>query len=118
LQHINSTRSGGGVAELLARLRPWTEALGIRTTWDMLTGSPEFFEVIKAMHNALQGSDLEIPHTDLDLYLQCLQDNARCLTLAADVVMVHDPQPAYLVQRPGGPAAAGVALSYRSVAAV
>lgn len=98
LQHINATRSGGGVAELLARLVPWTTSLGIPTTWDVLTSSPEFFEVTKAMHNALQGADSPIPPGDLGLYLQCVQDNASRIALAGDVVIVHDPQPAYLIQ--------------------
>jgi trehalose synthase len=97
LRHINATRSGGGVAELLSRLVPWTEALGIPTTWDVIRGEPGFFEVTKAMHNALQGGDGEIPHADLALYLECLRENARDLRLDADVVIVHDPQPAHLV---------------------
>ena len=97
LQHINATRSGGGVAEVLSRLVPWTEALGIPTTWDVVRGEPAFFEVTKAMHNALQGGDGEIPHGDLALYLECLRENARTLRLDADVVIVHDPQPAHLV---------------------
>ncbi len=97
LQHINSTRSGGGVAELLARLVPWTEELGIRTSWDVISGHPAFFEVTKAMHNALQGADIEILHRDLEVYLECLRENAAKVQLHADVVMVHDPQPAYLV---------------------
>lgn len=97
LHHINATRSGGGVAELLARLVPWTESLGIRTTWDVLTGSPEFFEVTKAMHNALQGADITIPHADLAVYVQCVRENAQRLALEGDVVVVHDPQPAYLI---------------------
>jgi trehalose synthase len=102
LQHVNATRSGGGVAELLSRLVPWTEALGVPTAWETITGSPGFFEVTKAMHNALQGADVEIPHADLELYLECLRENARRLRLDADVVVVHDPQPAHLVTF-GGP---------------
>ncbi len=97
LQHINATRSGGGVAELLARLVPWTESLGIRTTWDVITGNEEFFGVTKTMHNALQGADIEIPHSDFAGYLKCLQENAQRVKLDADVVLVHDPQPAYLI---------------------
>lgn len=96
LQHVNATRSGG-VAELLTRLVPWTEALGIRTSWDVITGELGFFEVTKAMHNALQGVDVEIPRGELTLYLECLRDNARRLELDADVIIVHDPQPVYLV---------------------
>lgn len=97
LQHVNSTRMGGGVAELLTRLVPFTESLGIRTGWDVIEGSTRFFEVTKSMHNALQGADIEISHGDRQLYLQCLQENARRLRLDADVVIVHDPQPAFLV---------------------
>jgi trehalose synthase len=98
LHHVNSTRSCGGVAELLVRLVLWAESLGIHTTWDVLTGNPEFFEVTKAMHNALQGADITIPHADLAVYGQCVQENARRLALEGDVVVVHDPQPAYLIQ--------------------
>jgi trehalose synthase len=36
LQHINSTGSGGGVAEILHRLVPLTESLGISTRWDII----------------------------------------------------------------------------------
>lgn len=97
LQHINSTRQGGGVAELLTRLVPMMQSLGIRTTWDVMSGSPEFFEVTKTMHNALQGADIEIPHRDLEIYLDRLRENSRRLKLEADVVVVHDPQPLYLV---------------------
>ncbi|HZD42294.1 MAG TPA: glycosyltransferase [Terriglobales bacterium] len=97
LQHVNSTRMGGGVAELLARLVPLTESLGIRTRWEVVEGNPRFFEVTKMIHNALQGADIEISHEDRQLYLHCLEDNARRLSLDADMVIVHDPQPAYLV---------------------
>jgi trehalose synthase len=97
LQHVNSTRSGGGVAELLARLVPLTASLGIRTTWDVIIGNAPFFEVTKAIHNALQGADIEVSQSERQLYMQCLQENAQRLHLDADVVVIHDPQPAYLV---------------------
>ncbi len=97
LQHVNSTRVGGGVAELLTRLVPFTESLGIRTAWDVIEGNASFFEVTKSLHNALQGAEVEISHADREVYLQCLQDNAARIYLDADVVIVHDPQPAYLV---------------------
>ena len=97
LQHLNATRSGGGVAELLHRLVPWTEALGIRTRWEVLRGTPEFFDVTKAMHNALQGDEIEITPSELAVYRQVLEQNAPTLTLDADVIVMHDPQPAYLI---------------------
>jgi len=96
-QHINSTRQGGGVAELLNRLTPMMQSIGIHTSWDVVSGSPEFFEITKTMHNALQGADIEMHHRDFEIYLDCLRENSRRLTLQADVVIIHDPQPLYLV---------------------
>jgi trehalose synthase len=98
LQHISSTRSGGGVAEILQRLVPLTDALGITVTWDIMRASADFFEVTKAIHNALQGGEQELSHDAFDLYLQTMQENAQHLPFAADVVVVHDPQPAALVE--------------------
>ncbi len=97
LLHVNSTRTGGGVAEILASLVPWTESLGVRTRWEVITGSPGFFEVTKSMHNALQGADIEISHSELQAYLQNLHENAKRMDMNADVVVIHDPQPAYLI---------------------
>jgi trehalose synthase len=76
LQHVNSTRAGGGVAEILHRLVPLTASLGIATTWDVVQGTPDFFEVTKSFHNALQGSVEEPPSHDFQIYQQCVRDNA------------------------------------------
>jgi trehalose synthase len=99
LQHVNSTRAGGGVAEILHRLVPLTEALGIATRWDVLVAEPAFFDVTKRFHNALQGDDVEVTREDLDVYLECVAANADRLRPTGDVVVVHDPQPAYLIER-------------------
>ncbi len=97
LLHVNSTRTGGGVAEILGRLVPWIESMGIPTRWEVISGTQQFFEVTKAMHNALQGADIEISYSDRQLYMQNLEDNSRRIDLGGDVVVIHDPQPAYLV---------------------
>ncbi|MBP8650928.1 MAG: glycosyltransferase [Deltaproteobacteria bacterium] len=97
LQHVSSTRSGGGVAEILHRMIPWTVSLGIPTTWDVIDGRQDFFEVTKSMHNALQGADVDISCCDKEMYLAHLGQNASRLNLDADVVIVHDPQPAFLI---------------------
>lgn len=98
LQHINSTRSGGGVAEILHRLVPLTNALGISTTWDVIHGAPDFFAVTKMFHNALQGGEHDLAHEDFETYLHCLRDNASQLCLSGDVAFIHDPQPAALIE--------------------
>jgi len=101
LHHINATRDGGGVAELLANLVPCTQSLGIPTTWEALPASLAFFEITKAMHNALQGAEVEISYGELQRYRESLREMAAQLRLDADVTIVHDPQPAYVVETPG-----------------
>jgi trehalose synthase len=99
--HVNSTRIGGGVAEILARLVPLSEELGLKARWEVMEAPTEFYGVTKAFHNTLQGMPAPIPQRQLDLYQQVNQDNARRLqgVLAeADFVFIHDPQPAALLR--------------------
>jgi trehalose synthase len=97
LLHINSTRQGGGVAEILMRLVPLMSDLGIKMSWEVLEGHPEFFRVTKAFHNALQGEEQVITEEMFETFLECNRRNAERLPLDADLVMIHDPQPAALV---------------------
>ena len=53
--HVNSTREGGGVAEILNRMIPLLQDLGINARWEVIEGDPEFFDFTKKTHNALQG---------------------------------------------------------------
>ena len=41
--HVNSTRTGGGVAEILGWMMPMMEELGIDARWDVISGPPEFY---------------------------------------------------------------------------
>jgi trehalose synthase len=96
--HINSTRTGGGVAEVLSRSVPLLNEMGLDTTWEVIEGDPSFFEVTKGFHNALQGMKVQIKPSLLDHYIEVNRENARRFAWEADFVMVHDPQPAYLIQ--------------------
>ena len=58
--HINSTASGGGVAEMLGSLVPLCSTLGIQADWRLITGDEEFFRVTKTFHNALQSAELDL----------------------------------------------------------
>ena len=98
LVHVNSTRIGGGVAELLQRFVPMLQELGIDTRWEVIQGDQTFFEVTKAMHNALQGFKVRVSPAMLDHYLDVNRENAERLNLHADYVVVHDPQPASLIR--------------------
>lgn len=99
--HVNSTKLGGGVAEILAKLIPLMNELGIETKWEVIAGKNEFFQCTKNMHNALQGAQVIIPESLLHVYEDTNSKNAEGLrnTLEeADFVFIHDPQPAPLLK--------------------
>lgn len=96
--HINSTRYGGGVAEILNRAVPLLNQLGLETHWQVMEGDPFFFEITKAMHNALQGNKVYFSREMINHYLEVNRENARRCDWEADFVLVHDPQPAYMIE--------------------
>jgi len=98
LQNINSTPVGGGVAEILTRLLPLLRELGIDATWDVIKGDQAFFNVTKAFHNALHGNKETITAGMLEAYRATTQANLEQLNIRGDVVIVHDPQPAGMVE--------------------
>lgn len=99
--HINSTKTGGGVAEILMSMTQLMAALGIETQWEILKGTPDFFECTKLFHNSIQGLKNSIPNSHLlKTYEQVNRDNVEYLQPLldqADVVFIHDPQPAALI---------------------
>lgn len=97
LLNINSTRFGGGVAEILNRLVPMLNELGLNTDWEVIQGSDEFFAVTKAFHNALQGREQPISERMVQVYTECNRENAKRLMFDADMIVIHDPQPAALI---------------------
>jgi trehalose synthase len=97
LLHVNSTRWGGGVAEMLHRLVPLFQDLKIDTRWDVIEGNPDFYQVTKSFHNALQGTTQNISDKMYEAYVKTNQENARKMDLDADMVIIHDPQPAPLI---------------------
>ncbi len=95
---VNSTRSGGGVAELLVRHVPLLEELGIPTRWEVIEGPAEFFEATKTMHNALQGSRRDLTPAQRDVYVEANRRAVESIDLEADLVVIHDPQPAAMIE--------------------
>jgi trehalose synthase len=97
--HVNSTRLGGGVAEILHSLVPLMNELGLRTRWEVIEGNDAFFRVTRSVHNGLQGSPVEIGPEEDRAYRAVNEENAarlRPVLEAADFVIIHDPQPALL----------------------
>jgi trehalose synthase len=95
--HINSTRTGGGVAEILHRAVPLLNQLGLQASWEVIIGDPDFFSVTKAMHNGLQGDPVKFTDKMTAHYREINHENARRFNWEADFVLVHDPQPAALI---------------------
>jgi len=102
--HINATKDGGGVAELLHTQIPFERALGLRSRWVALAAPKRFFEVTKKLHNLLQGRKGSLTRKERNVYLKT---NAhigkkieRFLCKIGDkniVVVIHDPQPLPLI---------------------
>ncbi|MGK7345469.1 MAG: glycosyltransferase [Candidatus Nitrospinota bacterium M3_3B_026] len=97
--HVNSTRVGGGVAEILNKLVPLMKELGLDASWEVISGEGEFYECTKNMHNGLQGAQIMIPDRQFENYEKTNAENAERLRDSlreADMVFIHDPQPAPL----------------------
>lgn len=96
--HINSTRAGGGVAEILQRMIPILGELGIDARWEVIEGDSRFFDITKKIHNALQGHEEEITKDMWQYHFKINRKNAEKINLDADAVLIHDPQPAPLIE--------------------
>ena len=95
--HINATSFGGGVAELLSSVVPLTNDLGLFAEWKVIEGSAEFYDVTKAIHNALQGQDITFTPEMWRVWRSYNERNAKHLEGEYDFIVVHDPQPAGLL---------------------
>src|SRR6266478_6487854 len=94
---VNSTAVGGGVAEMLNRLVPLLGELEVATHWEVITGGNDFFEVTKAFHNALQGSEYQLTRAAQEIFLCYNEQNRQRMQFPEDMVVIHDPQPAGLI---------------------
>ncbi len=98
IEMINSTAVGGGVAEILNRLLPLAEELELNMRWDVMTGGDDFYGVTKAFHNALHGAPYHADPKDFEIFLACNERNLARLPLDAEFMIIHDPQPAALIE--------------------
>lgn len=104
LWHVNSTRTGGGVAEMLPFLLRYLRAAGIDARWAVITGNPDFFAITKRLHNAIHGNPGDggpLGESERRAYDEVTAANTEevCREVAeGDVVVLHDPQTAGLVE--------------------
>ena len=94
---VNSTAVGGGVAEMLNRLVPLLDELGVKTGWEVITGGNDFFEVTKGFHNALHGAAFTLTQQARDVFMSHTEQNRQRMRFDEDFVVIHDPQPAGLI---------------------
>jgi trehalose synthase len=115
--NVNSTDRGGGVVELLESLVPYARGAGVDVRWAVIDGSPDFFTVTKRIHNRLHGAEGDGGPLDEDarrIYEQTAEVNVKVFAervREGDVVIVHDPQPAGLID---AARAMGAAVIWRS----
>lgn len=98
LTNVSSTACGGGVAEILYNMVPLIRTAGLDVHWEVIKGSYAFFTVTKKIHNALQGMNVQLSKEEEYTYLEYNKLNSELTIVDTDLVMVHDNQPAALIQ--------------------
>lgn len=100
---VNSTATGGGVAEMMPTLCYLLRELGVDVDWAVIeSDDPVFFGLTKKLHNYIHGFTPHdgAPHISDDemaCYRQVSTENMRALLREVgenDIVVIHDPQPA------------------------
>jgi trehalose synthase len=100
--HVNASRYGGGSAEILARLVPMLQDLGIDAAWEVIVGDPDFYATVRTLESAVAGEEQPVSDAMLRSYEETAAVNASKFSLEADLAMVHDLAPLPLIRhRPG-----------------
>jgi trehalose synthase len=98
LWHVNSTATGGGVAEMLQSVLCYLAGADIETRWAIVDGDEDFFVVTKRIHHMLHGRRGDggpLGEAEHDVYLASLaseRDSLLALIRPGDIVFLHDPQ--------------------------
>jgi trehalose synthase len=98
LFHVNSTMTGGGVAELLGSVLGYLLGADIRSRWLVVEGDEDFFVLTKRLHHLLHGKDGDqgnVGPAEADVYESLLSRELAPIAdqiSRGDVVVLHDPQ--------------------------
>lgn len=95
--HVTGGRLGGGVTEILRAAVPMLNELGVETNWEITGGDAAYYATTRALQAALEGTERVLSDDGLDRWVEMNRVNAKKLGLDADLVLVHDVQPASLV---------------------
>jgi trehalose synthase len=100
--HLSATAFGGGVAEINYTLVPLMQSAGLEVEWRIIRGAEEFFNVTKTIHNALQGNPQGLTDEQQTIYRRYNELNSKEFVDEHDFVVVHDAQPAAIIDWHGG----------------
>jgi trehalose synthase len=112
--NVNSTATGGGVAEMLQVLIAYARGAGVDTRWLVVSGEPDFFRVTKRIHNVMHGAAGDggpLGPEEHQVYQRVLAPQAAELAdllHPGDIVLLHDPQTAGLVDAVRGAGATAI----------
>ena len=96
--HVSASRYGGAGAEILNRMVPILNDLGIETSWEVMLGSVDFDAIVTAVSKGLAGVEQVVTEAMLARLHATCADNAKRLPLDADLVIVHDAASLLLVE--------------------
>ncbi len=97
--HVNATKFGGGVAEILQNMISMMEELELNVKWKTFTAPDSFFQISKKMHNALQGDNqIHFSPQEIAQFLDQAKDSFDQIQPEEDFVTIHDPQPCPIIK--------------------
>ncbi|MBY8984937.1 MAG: glycosyltransferase [Candidatus Lokiarchaeota archaeon] len=97
--HVNATKFGGGVAEILSNMIPLMRELNLNADWKVFTAPDSFFEISKKMHNALQGNmNISFSDEEISIYLSQAKSTYDQIQPEGDFIIIHDPQPCPVIK--------------------
>jgi trehalose synthase len=101
--NVNSTSSGGGVAEMLWSWVGLARGIGVDMRWLTIAGCAGFFTLTKRLHNYLHGELGDgggLGEAERSAFDQVSRENAAAVIAQLgpdDIVFLHDPQTAGLI---------------------
>ena len=95
---VNSTATGGGVAEMLPNVVALLRELGVDARWAVIDPErTDFFALTKNIHNMLHDAGPgELTNADRELYERISRESVAGLAelvAPGSIVIIHDPQP-------------------------
>ncbi|MFX1498465.1 MAG: glycosyltransferase [Promethearchaeota archaeon] len=96
--HVNSTKFGGGVAEILQNMIPLMKELNLNVDWRVFSAPDSFFNISKKIHNALQGNmSIDFSGEEIRQFKEQAKSSFEQVSPKEDIIVIHDPQPSPII---------------------